>query len=36
MSSATLPEWRKQDEEQVTYASKIEKRELDLSPNDRP
>ena len=27
-------EWTEQDEEQVTYASKIEKRELDLSPND--
>ena len=27
-------EWTEQDEERVTYASKIEKRELDLSPND--
>ncbi len=27
-------EWTEQDEEQVTYASKIEKRELDLSPAD--
>ncbi|MFR1638382.1 MAG: methionyl-tRNA formyltransferase [Eggerthellaceae bacterium] len=32
MSSATLPSGRQ--DEQVTYASKIEKRELDLSPND--